>query len=44
MEQKYLYPEVEIILLTDEVFLQTSMECYESVDNLYYWEWEGEKR
>ena len=39
MKQKYLSPEVKIILLTDEVFLQTSTEVDESADNLFDWEW-----
>ena len=39
MKSKYLSPEVEIILLTDEVFLQTSTEVDESADNLFDWEW-----
>ena len=39
MEQKYLSPEVKIILLNDEVFLQTSMEFDESADNVFDWEW-----
>ena len=39
MEQKYLSPEVKIILLEDEVFLQTSTEVDESADNLFDWEW-----
>ena len=39
MEQKYLSPEVKIILLNDEVFLQTSKEVDESADNLFDWEW-----
>jgi hypothetical protein len=39
MEQKYLSPEVEIILLKDEVFLQTSKEVDESADNLFDWGW-----
>ena len=39
MEQKYLSPEVKIILLEDEVFLQTSLEVNESADNLFDWEW-----
>lgn len=39
MKRKYLSPEVGIILLTDEVFLQTSTEVDESADNLFDWEW-----
>lgn len=39
MEQTYLSPEVEIILLKDEVFLKTSTEVDESADNLFDWEW-----
>ena len=39
MKSKYLSPEAEIILLTDEVFLQTSTEVDESADNLFDWEW-----
>ena len=39
MEQKYLSPEVKIILLEDEVFLQTSTEVDESADNLFDWDW-----
>ena len=39
MDQKYLSPEVKIILLEDEVFLQTSLEVNESADNLFDWEW-----
>lgn len=39
MGQKYLSPEVKIILLKDEVFLQTSTEVNESADNLFDWEW-----
>ena len=39
MKPQYLSPEVEIMLLNDEVFLQTSMEADELADNLFNWEW-----
>jgi hypothetical protein len=39
MKSKYLSPEVEIILLNGDVFLQTSTEVDESADNLFDWEW-----
>ena len=39
MKPKYLSPEAKIILLKDEVFLQTSTEVDESADNLFDWEW-----
>lgn len=39
MKPKYLSPEVEIMLLNDEVFLQTSKEVDESADNLFDWGW-----
>lgn len=39
MKSKYLSPEVEIILLNGDVFLQTSVEVDESADNLFEWGW-----